>query len=95
MEFGLAERAFSRALVRLEEGFALPGRSAAPGTGVLEHCGGLAGDHDLRLGEHAVPVVNRQRPGLKTATSTTSDLPRSEVVYGKGSPSAGLGAVAG
>jgi hypothetical protein len=30
LEFGLAERAFSRALVRLEEGFALPGRSAAP-----------------------------------------------------------------
>jgi hypothetical protein len=41
LEFGLAERAFSRALVRLQEGFALPGRSTAPGTGVLEYCGGL------------------------------------------------------
>jgi hypothetical protein len=33
--------------------------------------------------------------GLKTATSTTSDLPGQRLFYGMGSPSAGLGAVAG
>src|SRR6185437_1229217 len=33
--------------------------------------------------------------GLKTATSTTSDFPGQRLFYGVGSPSAGLGAVAG